>query len=319
MSTRISSAKRSVGLRKMNRRYGLITLVAVITILMVLVTASSLPGYIRESGNLYKPFEYAQMYLEDDPYSELIIEYDYVPGFEPSHRAMESLGEVVYAYTDKTSVIARVDDQIAFRDTKPIYTEDDIFELVDTYKSYQRGGNTMVLYVLYLDGAWKDENVLGLSFGGDRIIIFMNTIINVARRSQNLNPQDIESSVLIHEFGHLLSLVGRGYHSDHEDPDYEHHCDESAGPCVMAADIEIRMGRYSEPPPTDFCVLCQDDLEKIRHMEDDPGVEELITAVAVISIVVIGISWIVVLKPKKKDKEEEYLLYNEQYSNDMNK
>ncbi len=303
----------------MNKRYGLITLVAVITVIVVLVTAASLPGYIRKTGNLYKSFEYAQMYIEDDTYRELIIEYDYVPGLEPSHRAMDGLKDVVYTYTDKKSVIERTDDQVAFRDTEQIYTEDDVFQLVDTYKSYQRGGNTMVLYVLYLDGTWKEENVLGLSFGGDKIIIFMHTIINVAGRSQNLNPQDIETSVLIHEFGHILSLVGMDHESDHEDPDYEHHCDESAGSCVMAADVQIRMGRYSEPPPTDFCALCQADIEQIRQMEDDPDIEEFITAAALIGQVVIGVGWIVVLVPKKKDKEDEYLLYSEQYGSDLNK
>ncbi len=303
----------------MNRRHGLMALVAVITAVFVLLTATALPGYIREVGDLYKPFEYAQMYLEDHPYSELIIEYDYVPGFEPSHIAMNTLEEVVYRYTDKREVIHRMDENVALRDTRAVYTEEHIHLLVDNYKSHQRGGESMVLYVLYLDGAWKEENVLGLSYGGDRIVIFMQTIINVSRRSQNLQPHDIESSVLVHEFGHLLSLVGRGYQSDHEDPEYRHHCDESAGPCVMAADVEVSVGRFSVPPPTDFCTLCREDLELIRHMKDDPGIEELITAVVVVGGMVIGIGWIVVLVPKKDHSEEEYILYTEQYRKDFGK
>ena len=177
----------------------------------------------------------------------------------------------------------------------------------------------MVIHVTYLDGEWKEDNVLGLSYGGDRIVIFMETIINVAQRSQNIQAVDIESSVLVHEWGHLLGLVGIGYESGHEDPEYQHHCDESAGSCVMNADIEIRMGRYSDPPPTDFCVLCQEDMLRIKEMEDEPGLEEYLTIGVIAGIAIVAVGWILVLIPKKEDKKQEFDVYKEHYNEDFGK
>lgn len=299
----------------MNKRYGYITIVAAVTVVAVLVTASSLPGYIVEKGDLYEPFEYAQMYLNDEPYSKLIIEYDHVPGYQPSYIAMERLEEIITNYTNKT-VIHIVDDEISFRHTRRVYNKEHVFELSDTYKDHERGGDTMVLHVMYLDGRWEEQNVIGLSYRGDRIVIFMETIINIADRSDNLEPHQIESAVLIHEFGHLLSLVGIGYDSEHEDEDNKHHCDESAGRCVMNADVEVRMGRYTEEPPIVFCELCEQDIEYIRQMERSGGVEERITALVIIGIMAVGIGWIVILIPKKEVKEEEYSIYNDHYGND---
>lgn len=295
------------------------TLVAVLTVIIVMVTASSLPGYLREVGNLQKPFEYAQMYLHDDPYSELIIEYDYVDGYPPSPAAVELLEQRVYQYTDKRVVTSVIDDVIHYRDTKESYVEEDIFFLAREYKDAQRGGNTMVMHVLYLNGEWKKENVLGLAYGGDRIVIFMETIVRLADRSDSVSVLDIESSVLVHEFGHLLALVGIGYDSEHEDPEYRHHCDESAGRCVMASDVEVKPVGRTQPPPDDFCSNCVEDLARIKNMKDDPGFEEFLTIGVIGGQIIVGLGWILVLKPKKRDRKKEYEAYREHYIGDFEK
>ncbi len=301
------------------RRYGLMAVVAAITVIAVLVTAASLPGYLREVGNLHTSFEYAQMYLDDEPYSELIIEYDYVAGHAPSPMAMELLEERVYQYTDKDMVTSIINDVIRYEDTREIYREEDVFLLSNDYKDNQRGGDTMVMHVLYLDGEWKEDNVLGLSYGGDRVVIFVETIFKVAQRSQDAQALEIESSVLVHEFGHHLALVGIGHESDHEDVEYPHHCDESAGKCVMASDIEVKRMGHSEAQPTDFCVLCQEEIDTVRAMEDELGLEEFLTMGVVGGEMIVCIGWIMVLVPKKEDRKKEFEIYKERYNSDFGK
>jgi len=286
--------------------------VTVFTVLLIVLSSIYLPAFFRERGDFYTSFEYAQMYLRDDRYTELIIEYNYVLGYPPSPGSKESLITTIEELSDKDSVVDVVGDGITPRLGINEYHRHDIEDIFDSYSHYERKGSTMVLNVLYLDGEWAENpNVLGLSYGGEYMVLFKETIHKVSLTSSNLGVEDVETSVLIHEFGHILGLVGIGYESNHEDDEYEHHCDESAGRCVMSASVEIKMGGYSEEPPTEFCELCLEDIERIRFMEDDWGVEEHLTILVVGGQAAIGAVWVAVcISPKGK---EEYDLYQDYY------
>ncbi len=293
-------------------------IVSIVTVALIVISSLYLPAYFRERGDLYTSFEYAQMYLNDDDYSDLLIEYNYVEGYPPSHTARSSLISTIFDLGDKDQITDTLGVGISIGPGRSRYSSDEIRVLFDEYNSYDRGGSTMVLNVLYLDGEWYQEsNVLGLSFGGDKIVVFMETILSLAQRSENLNSEDIETSVLIHEFGHILGLVGIGYESGHEDEDYPHHCDESAGRCVMSASVEVKVGAYTEPPPKEFCSLCLEDLDRIRVMEDDWGIEEYLTLVVIGGIAATGIVWVAVYI--SKDEKEDAVIYQEYYNDSEKK
>ncbi len=286
----------------MDKNYALLATIWVIIVVGALITYSFLPAYVKETGDLYEPFEYSQMYLENEPYSDLIIEYDYVEGYEPNETAMKILEGKVENYTDKENIKSVVDNQISENHTDFNYNSDDIAKLNDAYMDYKREGNKISIHVLYLDGYWEEnEDVLGLSKRPYQIVIFRRVIENLADRNLNLTGGDIEAPVLVHEFGHLLSLVGLGYESDHEDQEYPGHCDESEGECVMAAYVEVKEDT-DEKPPLEFCDLCKEDIEKIREMEDSFGFEDLVSYGAISGQYFVGIwaSSVILEKARKK-------------------
>jgi len=300
---------------KDKKRYGIIATIGVITLVALLVTYSFLPVFLREKGGLHRSFEKAQWYLENDRYSDLTIEYDYAPDAVPTFKARGMLIQRMEQYCEKDSIEDVLDDQISFNDIEMRYTEQYVQMLTEKYSDLESRDDRLVLHVFYLNGEWKQDNVLGLSYGGTNIVIFEEQIRSVASQSRNLSPADIESSVLVHEFGHILGLVGIDYNSDHNIEG--HHCDESQGDCVMAASVEVRMGGFSQKPPTDFCPLCQDDISDIRVMEDGWSIEEYLTSGVMIGELVIGVSWIAVFMSESSKDEKE--LYQEHYGNDFQK
>ncbi len=299
----------------MDKKYALLGTIWVLVVVVALITHSFFPVYVKEKADLYEPFEYSQMYLENEPYSDLIIEYDYVEGHRPNKTAMSILERKVENYTDKENVVSKLDDEIPVNHTRVgLYDSNDISELNDAYMDYGREGDTISIHVLYLDGEWKEkENVLGLSKRPYQIVIFSRVVEDFAETldeqlEKDIFKLDVEAPVLVHEFGHLLSLVGLGYESDHEDAEYPGHCDESAGDCVMAGYVEVKEDT-DEKPPLEFCELCKEDLKQIKEMEDSFGFEDLVSYGTISGQYFVGIwaSSVIIGRTGKK------VVYNNEY------
>lgn len=303
----------------MDKRHIIYSMIAFLTVLMIFITFVTLPSYFRERGPLYTKFENAQMYLNDDDYDSLSIEYDFMSGCHPSSSATELLEKRISEYCEKDKISGYLDDQISPQEGMIKYTEEYIYDLTERYKDEERRDGTMVLHVLYLDGTYREKNILGFSYDEDKIVIFKQTIKNIAKKSRNLDTEDVEGSVLVHELGHLMGLVGIGYDSEHEDPAYENHCDESAGECVMDSSVEVRVGGFSQEPPDDFCPLCQGDLAKISDMKDGLGVEEYISFGIMVSEGMIGIAGIALFGSRDEEEEKGYSVYREHYEDHFEK
>ncbi len=297
------------------KKAGLITIVITITLVALILTHTFLPGYIKSRGGLYTSWEKGQWHLTNDDYDELVIEYDYVRNYSPNYTATQTFDEILRNYTDKEEITHTRGDTIAFLDTRRVYDRDDIFYLKNKYQDKETNDNVLSIHVLYLDGRWKEEDVLGLSYGGTNIVIFKETITKSAYRSPGVGVNDIESSVLIHEWGHLIGLVGKDYDSEHECPDYPKHCNLEAGECVMAASVEIDSTGMGKAPPTNFCELCQRDIEKIRTMNDPFDIANILTYIAMFGESAIGITWMVTITKQKDNKQKGLYNQNLNYQN----
>ncbi|MBS3816359.1 MAG: hypothetical protein KGY76_02215 [Candidatus Thermoplasmatota archaeon] len=294
--------------RSVNVQKGaLVGAVWVIILVAAIITGSFFPPLVKENFDLYNSYEYSQMYLEDEPYSDLVIEYDYVWEYGPTERGIGELEEKVDNYTEKEKIRTEVDDVIDPIDTTNPYDEEDLKDLMEDYKDHERKDNTISIHVLYLNGYWKESRrTLGLSKKPYNIVIFKEALISFTSGTQDLAPEDIEPSVLVHEFGHLLSLVGDGYESDHEDEENDYHCNEEGGECVMDASVEIKNNTEQGPPPTDLCELCKEDLEEIKNMDRPFSFVDLMTygIIGVEAILGIGASIAIISKDKKREPPE---------------
>ncbi len=252
----------------MGKKSALISIVLTLALAGAYFSLVVVGNEVEERKYVYSsPLDYALDYLSDEPYSRLEIEVDWVQGYAPSHSALDFLIHKIYTYTDKKYV--RVDgnasDEIPLN--SPIYTLQDLHTLEDRYRSDYKHGNTAVLYILYLNGIFSDTggieegegeqtDIAGLEYGFSSIAIFKQEIEEYSQSAYQ--AEYMERTVLLHEFGHTICLVGIGYDSPQEDPEHPHHSIHKYA--VMYYEMDASQGI----PPQDFCNDSKKDIQTIK-------------------------------------------------------
>lgn len=219
--------------------------------------------------------DFAKDFLKEGKYNNVLIEIDYIKGYSPNNSAMNVLKERIKTYTQKTISGGNNNE---LQKEKDKYSLDDIIALEKKHRNNFNKDKTIVLYILYLNGEYaENENVLGIAYAASSIAIFKEQIDNIEipllARLFGVDNSDIEKSVLVHEFGHILALVNINYKSNanHEDSSHKTHCTNES--CVMYYAIESSVGSYlnnyintgNPEPPSDYDADCRNDLEMIRN------------------------------------------------------
>ena len=229
----------------------------------------------EERKNLQSsPGDFNKDFLGND-YSRILVEIDYVEGHGPNTDALDHFRTVIERESRK-EVSFEIDDAISSQDTAY-----DLYEINDLEKEHRdrfRGGNTAVMYFLYLDGEFSESSsVVGVSYHGSSVAIFQEKLEEAA--TLRISPMEIERAVLVHEAGHLYGLVEINYQSehDHQDQNYPHHCDHTDAfghhDCVMfwaiestnAGSFDAYYNQVVGDVPNDFCEFCRDDLQQLRE------------------------------------------------------
>ena len=86
-------------------------------------------------------------------------------------------------------------------------------------------GKTLRWQILFPEGTYEDESVLGVAVDASTMALFSDAIEEADGLFGRPSVEDVENSVIVHEAGHLLGLVNLVYTSpvDHEDPDHPGH------------------------------------------------------------------------------------------------
>ncbi len=248
------------------KRYIFVMLISVITVL-------SSTGCLDSGGKESRVGDNAKLYLQGSKYTRIILEIDYITGYPPSTQAITTLESRIDQYCDKSEGVLSIKDSIS--GNGDVYSVEDIKDLEKRNRDYFKQGSDTVIYCLYLDGEYSESSsVAGLAYGPSSIAIFKEKIDDIDipfwGPAVGLTSSDYETSIIVHEFGHLLSLVNIGYESDktHEDENNEHHCIHES--CVMyysieSIDIYAYVLEQEKVPPSDFCSDCQYDLSKLKN------------------------------------------------------
>lgn len=182
--------------------------------------------------------ESAEALLNGDPYSKILVEIQYMEGYQPTDEALDSLRSFLKRYLNKPDGITFQKNAIA-QVQQNQFTADDIRNIEDSSRSVYTKDDQIGLYFLFLNGAFEQNNgVVGLAYWNTSMAIFEEKIQEISGGTLEPDQSTVEAAVINHEIGHNLGLVDNGtpMQENHIDDGNGKHCDVED--CLMYYSIE---------------------------------------------------------------------------------
>ncbi|MDC6352575.1 hypothetical protein PP178_13520 [Zeaxanthinibacter sp. PT1] len=198
---------------------------------------------IDKTANLKATGASANEILSNAEFDDLLIEIAYVEGFKPTDEAMANFVSFLQERTFKQNITI---EYLALPSPgEENYTTQEIANLESDNRTAYNNGNTLAIYIFFADAPSEGDNeeegrvTLGAVYRNTSMVIFEQTIRDLAGRSAFISNADLETATLHHEFGHLFGLVNLGTEmvNDHEDPDAGSHCVTDG--CLMRAELQF--------------------------------------------------------------------------------
>lgn len=170
--------------------------------------------------------------LSSSKYSSIKLEIQYMPGFLLDSAAIDHLANLLNSKLDKPGGIIVVQKQILSSGNNTL-SANDVVNLEKQNRTVYTAGNQLGVYLLVTDGAYVDNNVLGIAYRNTSMCLFGKTIHDNSGAVGQASRTKLEATVMEHEFGHILGLVDLGstMQVNHEDVSHGAHCDNNN--CLM--------------------------------------------------------------------------------------
>lgn len=219
---------------------------------------------IDKSANLKTLGASAKDLLSDAKFTSIHVEMVYVTGYEPSAKTIENLKSFLSARTYKPDGV-KISKRAVSSSNKAPFDIDEIVEIESTERLIFNAGDEIAVFIYFADGSNKDDDnstvVLGSAFRNTSMVIYGKTVQTIADRVNAPDKSTVESTVVNHEFGHLLGLVDLGtpMQTDHKDDDSKAHCNVTD--CLMVANVSFGSGlidvvdNNTIPQLDDLCIL----------------------------------------------------------------
>lgn len=233
-------------------------------LLLSIIFFSSLLGSCKKEDGIFdiKPSDF----LRDTKYSKLVVEVVAVHGFEPDTKAIQNLQIFLEARLNKPKGVVIIQKTIQSPENNS-FTPEDLRSLEDEVRSEYTHKHDLAAYIFYADKGYhtdgQSSKTLGVAYSSSGMCIFKKTIDDNSGGLGQVSTEELESAVLIHEFGHILGLVNNGtaMTQNHEDPTNPGHCDNKD--CLMyyasnTSDILSVLGSGEIP---DLDSQCLNDLK----------------------------------------------------------
>ena len=147
------------------------------------------------------------------------------------------------------------------------YNLSQIQDIENANRKMVTSGSTITAYILYVDKEYSGTassqgKVLGINYQTSSIVMFENTIAQFSGGLTQPSRSLLETTVVEHEFGHVLGLVNNGTAmlNSHQDVANGKHCNNTS--CLMYYSVEtsdvVKNLLGSSPPDLD--ANCQTDL-----------------------------------------------------------
>lgn len=220
------------------------------------------PNGVNKSLNLLAVGDSANDILSNDNFTSLLIEIAHVEGFRPTNEAMLNFETYLRDRTFKEDI--EILYQSLPSPDQPDLTIQEVAILEDQNRTAFTSGDTLAIYIYFADAPDDEDDedsgvvTLGSVYRNTSMVIYEETVRNLAAKSITVSTADVESATLNHEFGHLFGLVNIGTPAvnDHEDvqldengdpvldsngnPVGNNHCDVDG--CLMRAELQFGVG-----------------------------------------------------------------------------
>ncbi|MBP6758576.1 MAG: membrane metalloprotease [Flavobacterium sp.] len=174
--------------------------------------------------------------LSDTKFKSMVIEMVYVDGFEPSTAAINNFVSFIEARTYKPNGISVIKRAIP-SPGKATFTVTEIADIEKANRTKYNTADQIAVWVLFVDGKSSIDTsssvILGESYWNTSFVIFEQTVQGLSDSPLEPNRTLMETTVITHEFGHILGLTNLGapMQTNHEDTVHPKHCNVSS--CLM--------------------------------------------------------------------------------------
>ncbi len=207
----------------------------------------------------------AEDILGSDTYNSLTIELAYSPTFQPTETAKINFRNFIEARVNKPGGVTFVERVVEDQPNAPFSIEE-IRNIEDDIRTQYTEGDNLAVFVFFSNGRSTNDTqttvTLGTAYRNTSMVIYEATLKILTQSDQSLLPI-LESTVLNHEFGHILGLtniLGDDIHQNHEDPAAEKHC--IVEDCLMYFDatnvgrseLQRMMQKASVPELDPLCI-----------------------------------------------------------------
>ncbi|MCK0157075.1 membrane metalloprotease [Cellulophaga sp. F20128] len=174
--------------------------------------------------------------LSDENYDKIVYELFYVKGFKPTEETITNFKTFITERLNKPKGSELILEEITVP-YKETYTVSEIKAIEDNIRTKYNFGKEIAVFGLFLDGDYsgntENGSVLGIAYRNTSFVVFENTVKRFSRQPLAPSTTTLTSTVLNHEFAHLLGLVNLGspMQTTHQDKEHSKHC--SVADCLM--------------------------------------------------------------------------------------
>lgn len=202
---------------------------------------STVENGINHTANLQATGSSANDFLSDSKYTGLVIEVCYVANFRPNAQTLVNLKSFMQARLNKPDGITIIEREIPSPGLAP-YDINEVANVETLYRTKYNAGNILTMYMFFADGGTASDTessfILGSAYRNTSFVMYESTIKNMSDSITEPDRTDLETTVILHEVGHLLGLVDLGspMQTEHLDEAHDKHCDNQN--CLMYWAVE---------------------------------------------------------------------------------
>jgi hypothetical protein len=174
-------------------------------------------------------------FLSDKKYEQLVIEICYVDGYAPQQSSLDMLKTFLEARLNKPGGISFVYKSIS-SPGKSSYDLDALRDVEKDHRTEHTKRKKLTAFIFFADAPYSTGNTLGVAYGTTSSALFEKTIKDNSGGIGQPQENILETTVMQHEFGHLLGLVDNGTSMVTAHAENGHHCNDES--CLMYYAVE---------------------------------------------------------------------------------